>query len=241
MLNTIQFIYTEYLAKVTSPKNVIHFTGDCFHFLANFVEKQTVYFQQFFNGNRSHINCFMQTTDMYVVEQYCLFLNANCYQLTETRELLYNDRLFVLGLTSLLTDTRAAAPGLQSALCDLCLTLLDQHDPRFGPSVYLSSSLVRSLKFGYWNTTEQIAYFTDQFSHKCTEMSQGKYNQLPYIEGFFQALLDGMNGFIEKAGEDGLTALLSDYNEIQASIRQAKDASKKEPGVKYVPAHHLTK
>lgn len=116
----------------------------------------------------------MQTTDLYVIEQYCAFLNANCYQLTETREILYNDKLFVLSLTSMLTNSRTTVAALQSALCDLCLTLLDQHDPRYGPSVYLSNSLVRSLKLGFWNTIGKIAYFTDQFVHKCTEMSQSK-------------------------------------------------------------------
>lgn len=78
LLNTIQFIYTEYLAKIASFRDITHFTGDCFHFLTNFTEKQTVYFQQFFNGNQSHVNLFMQTTDLHVIEQYCLFLNANC-------------------------------------------------------------------------------------------------------------------------------------------------------------------
>lgn len=155
--------------------------------------------------------------------------------------MLYNNKLFVLSLTSLLTDLRAASPALQQALCDLCLTLLDQHDPRYGPSVYLSNSLVRSLKFGYWNTIGQIVCFTDQFSHKCTEMSQGRSSQLPYIEGFFQALLDGVNGFVEKVGEDELCALLSEYNEIHASIQEAKDANKKEPGAKHIQKQPISK
>lgn len=44
LLNTIKYIYTEYLAKIESSQCIVHFTGDCFHFLADFVERQTVYF-----------------------------------------------------------------------------------------------------------------------------------------------------------------------------------------------------
>lgn len=141
----------------------------------------------------------------------------------------------------MLTNSRTTVPTLQSALCDLCLTLLDQHDPRYGPSVYLSNSLVRSLKLGFWNTVGKIAYFTDQFVHKCTEMSQSRSSQLPYIEGFFLALLDGMNGFICKVGEEGLAASLSSYNEVQASIQLEKDSIKREPGVRRVPKRHIPK